>query len=136
MSKHTDTTGKTPFSDDELDHFKDLLLEKRHEAKQELDELKESIENLADSEQDERSAATHHQGDIASDTEEEETLYRLIERKKKYIKQIDEALGRIEGGTYGICQATGKKIPKERLEAVPHTRYSIEAKNKGLVEDS
>jgi RNA polymerase-binding transcription factor DksA len=59
----------------------------------------------------------------------------LLERTKKYIEQINEALARIENGTYGICLATGKPISKGRLEAVPHTRYSVAAKKKGLAAD-
>ncbi|WP_350356645.1 TraR/DksA family transcriptional regulator [Fodinibius salicampi] len=47
------------------------------------------------------------------------------------INRLNEALQRIEDGTYGICKATGKPISKGRLEAVPHTRYSIEAKKQG-----
>jgi RNA polymerase-binding transcription factor DksA len=62
--------------------------------------------------------------------------YQLIERLREYILHINEALERIEKKTYGICLATGKPIARGRLEAVPHTRYSIEAKNKGLAEDT
>lgn len=135
MSDKNQADLETPYSDKELEHFKNLLLEKRHKAKEELDDLQDSADNIADVESEDQSAVTHHQGDAGSDVEEEETLYTLIERKKKHIKDIDAALGRIENGTYGVCLATGKKISKDRLEAVPHTRYSIEAKNRGLAED-
>jgi len=66
---------------------------------------------------------------------EDPAMYLQIERTREYIQHINEALERIEDKTYGICQATGKPISKGRLEAVPHTRYSIEAKNQGLVKD-
>ena len=58
-----------------------------------------------------------------------------IERLLEFINHLDEALTRIENRTYGICQATGKPIARERLEAVPHTRYSIEAKKQGLAKE-
>lgn len=127
-------TNTTPYSEEELEYFKNLLLEKRKETTDEIEVLKESLNNMVEADDDETSSIAHHQGDISSDYEEEETKYTLIERSKKYIEQIDAALERITNRTYGICQATGKKIEKERLKAVPHTRYSIEAKNRGSAE--
>lgn len=117
----------TPFSDEELEHFENIIRKKRAEAKKEHDQLKEQLE-----EQREKGAQasvyTHHMGDAGTDVEEEETIYTLMERERKFIKKLDEALERIENKTYGICKVTGKPIPKERLEAVPHTQLSIEAK--------
>ena len=49
-------------------------------------------------------------------------------RQAKYIKNLENALIRIENKTYGICRVTGKLIPKERLRAVPHATLSVEAK--------
>jgi len=126
---------QSPFSKKTLHHFRELLLQKRREAEEEVDALEDSLKNLTDAEDADYSSAAHHMGDFGSDVEEEDLKYQLLERTKKYIGQIDDALGRIENGTYGICQATGKPIAKERLEAVPHTRYSIEAKKSGLVDD-
>ncbi|MDX1636363.1 MAG: TraR/DksA C4-type zinc finger protein [Balneolaceae bacterium] len=120
---------------EELNHFRELLLEKRSEAKEILDQIDDNITNLDDADDADYSSITHHLGDVGSDVEEEELNYQLKERTRKFIEEINDALERIEKGTYGICKATGKPIAKGRLEAVPHTRYSIEAKNKGLVED-
>ena len=53
----------------------------------------------------------------------------LAVRQVKYIKNLENALIRIENKTYGICRVTGKLIPKERLRAVPHATLSVEAKN-------
>ncbi|MEM9665117.1 MAG: TraR/DksA C4-type zinc finger protein, partial [Bacteroidota bacterium] len=61
---------------------------------------------------------------------EREKLYLMIARQQKYIGYLDRALERVKNGTYGICKVTGKPIAKERLEAVPHTEISIEAKLK------
>lgn len=126
---------RSPFDTETLHHFKDLLLEKRREAEGEIEALENNLSNLQDVDDADYSSAAHHMGDVGSDVEEEELNYQLLERTKKYIGQIDDALGRIENGTYGICQATGEPISKGRLEAVPHTRYSIEAKREGIVED-
>lgn len=118
-----------------LAHFKQLLLDKRHEAEEELERIQQNITNLRQADDADYSSVAHHMGDVGSDIEEENINYHLLQRTKKYIEQIDSALDRIENKTYGICLATGKPIQKERLEAVPHTRYSIEAKKKGLAED-
>lgn len=126
---------KTPFSRETLDHFKQLLFDKRHEAEEELENIQQNITNLNQADDADYSSVAHHMGDVGSDVEEENMNYYLMERTKKYIEQIDEALQRIENQTYGVCLATGKPISKGRLEAVPHTRYSMEAKKEGLAED-
>lgn len=114
-----------------LDHFKKLLLAKRKEAEEQLELTTESILSL-DSDNDPDYRPASNIPEAGSDTQSDSLNYQLAERTRKYIKEIDNALKRIEDGTYGICQATGKPISKARLEAVPHTRYSIHAKNKNL----
>lgn len=126
---------ETTLNEHELSHFKELLLQKRAMAKSELDLLEKNVENLTESDDADYSSLTHHLGDVGSDVEEENLNYQLIERTRKYIKEIDGALDRIQNKTYGICQATGKPISIGRLEAVPHTRFSIDAKKKGLIKD-
>lgn len=126
---------KTPLTDIELDYFRKLLEKKRKDARAEPDALQENLENIMESDDEEYSALTHHEADVGSDVEEEETNFKLIERTRKYIEQINDALERIENKTFGVCMATGKQISNGRLEAVPHTRYSIEAKKNGLVRD-
>ncbi|MDX1585270.1 MAG: molecular chaperone DnaK [Balneolaceae bacterium] len=125
---------KTPFDNQELAYFKSLLLEKRNEAEKELEAIDRNIENLIEADDADYSSVDHHMGDVGSDVEEQDLNYQLKERTQKFIEEIDDALERIENGTYGICKATGKIISKGRLESVPHTRYSKEAKEKGLAE--
>lgn len=131
-----DKENLTPYSDKELKFFKKLLLEKRTEAQEELDSIRNTQKNLNEADDADYSSVTHHMGDVASDEQETEMNYLQIERTREYIQRINEALERIENKTYGICKATGKPISKGRLEAVPHTRYSIEAKQQGLVKDT
>src|SRR6056297_2283814 len=114
-----------------LDHFNKLLLAKRKEAEEQLELTTESILSL-DSDNDPDYRPASNIPEAGSDTQSDSLNYQLSERTRKYIKEIDNALKRIEDGTYGICQASGKPISKARLEAVPHTRYSIHAKNQNL----
>ncbi len=67
-----------------------------------------------------------HMADIGSDNFEQEFALGLMDSERKMVHEIDDALQRIEDGTYGICEATGKPIPKARLEAQPWARYCVE----------
>lgn len=122
--------NNSPYDEDELNNFKELLKKEQKETEEEIQNLKSSIEDLTGNQDDEYSAATHHQGNVASEEEEKETLFKLIERNKKTVKEIKAALDRIEKGNYGICEETGQKIQKGRLEAIPYARYCVDARKK------
>jgi len=122
-----DGERKTPFSDEELEHFKELLLQRRREAKDEIEQMREQIEEAKEQAGD-NTAYGVHMADAGTDAMEREKLHLMIARQQKYIGYLDRALERIENETYGVCRVTGKPISKERLEAVPHTEISIEAK--------
>jgi len=128
-SNPSDDERRTPFSDEELEHFKELLLQRRREAKEEIEQMREQI-NEAKEQADDNSAYGVHMADAGTDAMEREKLHLMISRQQKYIGYLDRALERIENKTYGICRVTGEPIAKERLEAVPHTEISIEAKRK------
>jgi RNA polymerase-binding protein DksA len=66
--------------------------------------------------------------DQASDAQEREKAYHLASSEGRLLYHIDEALARIRGGTYGVCQSCSKRISKSRLEVVPHARLCIECK--------
>jgi len=68
--------------------------------------------------------------DAGTDAQEREKTYMLFNRTRKFVKYLDDALNRIDNKTYGVCKVTGNKIAKGRLEAVPHTQLSIDAKLK------
>ena len=118
---------KTRYSEEELQEFEALILEKLDKAKKELNYIKESLSRSNDSGTDNTSGASKFLED-GSDTMEKESLSQLAARQQKFINSLDSALIRIKNGTYGICIDTGKLISKERLRAVPHTMHSIEAK--------
>jgi RNA polymerase-binding protein DksA len=123
---------KTVLNENELAYFEALIIRKREEAQNELEYLLNSLEEQRSSEGDDASSIDHHMSDVGSIEESVDLTNRLIERNRKFIKELNRALERIENGTYGICRATGKPIERGRLEFAPHTRYSIAAKNSGL----
>ena len=118
---------KTYLTDEELEHFKQLLLKRREEVLRDLDILRSSIsdENVEDSI---NSNYAMHMADHGTDTMDREQRFMFIARDEKYIGYIDQALDRIRNKVYGICIKSGKPIPKKRLEAVPHTSVRIEFK--------
>jgi DnaK suppressor protein len=64
-----------------------------------------------------------HPADLGTDNYEEELALELMENEEQILEEIDDALERIEQGTFGRCEECGQEIAKERLDAVPYTRY-------------
>ncbi len=121
---------KTPFTDKELEYFRQLILQKRQDALDEIERWKSYMSNDNREELDSDSGYSFHLADSASVGTDREHAYLMMDRQKKLIGYLDRALERIENKTYGICRVTGKPINRERLEAIPHTEISIEAKLK------
>ncbi|MGM0588972.1 MAG: TraR/DksA family transcriptional regulator [Bacteroidota bacterium] len=119
----------SPYSDEELEYFRGIIISKREEAAEDLQRLKNILQEHMDNNTDE-SAYSFHMADAGTDMQEREKTYMLYNRTRKFIRYLDDALKRIDNKTYGICKVTGQKIAKGRLEAVPHTQLSIEAKLK------
>ena len=108
-------------------HFKELLLEKRREILKNVSEFED--EALRKSRLDatgDLSSMPIHMADLGTDNYEQEVALGLMDRERKLLREIDNALGRLEKKTYGICEATGKPISKARLEAQPWARYCVE----------
>jgi len=127
--KTEDQERVSPYSDEELEYFRDIILKKREEAEKELESLQNSLRDSMENANDE-SAYSFHMADAGTDAQEREKTYMLFNRTKKFVRYLNDALKRIDNKTYGVCKVTGKKISKGRLEAVPHTQLSIEAKLK------
>ena len=117
---------KLRYSDEELEEFKALILEKLEVANAEYQDLRKQLRNGDNSDRDTAPVFKHMED--GADTLNREELGLRASRLEKFIKGLQGALVRIENKTYGICRATGKLIPKERLRAVPHATLSIEAK--------
>jgi RNA polymerase-binding protein DksA len=119
----------SPYNDEELEYFRQIILKKRDAAEEELETLQRSLRESMENSSDE-SAYSFHMADAGTDAQEREKTYMLFNRTRKFVKYLDDAVKRIDNKTYGVCKVTGQKISKGRLEAVPHTQLSIEAKLK------
>jgi DnaK suppressor protein len=116
------------YSDKDLAKFKSLIEEKIEKAKSYLNLLKSSYMNDGNNGTDDTSP-TFKAFEEGSQTMSKEANTQLAIRQEKFIRDLNNALLRIENKTYGICRVTGKLINKERLKLVPHATLSIEAKN-------
>lgn len=125
----SEQNNKERYSDEELAEFKKLILEKIEKAKNQLNLYEDAYKN-GSSNDTEDTAPTFKSFDEGSNTLSKEANSQLAIRQGKFIRDLQNALIRIENKTYGICRETGKLIRKERLILVPHATLSIEAKNK------
>ena len=118
---------KTRYSDEELEEFRAIILDKLDIAKRDYDLLRAGLTNSDGNDVSDTSPTFKVLEEGAATLSKEESG-RLAQRQMKFIQSLQAALIRIENKTYGICRETGKLISKERLRAVPHATLSIEAK--------
>ena len=116
------------YSDADLAEFKALIQAKLEKAKNDLELIKSAYMNDLNNGTDDTSP-TFKAFEGGSETMSKEANSQLAIRQEKFIRDLKNALIRIENKTYGICKVTGKLISKERLKIVPHATMSIEAKN-------
>jgi len=121
-----DTTVR--YSDKDLAEFKALISEKIEKAQHDLELIKSAYMNDHNNGTDD-TAPTFKAFEEGSETMSKEANSQLAIRQEKFIRDLKNALIRIENKTYGVCRVTGKLIKKERLKLVPHATLSIEAKN-------
>ena len=119
-------TRKSRLSIASIEHFKQLLLEKRREILKNVNEIEDEALNKSrlDATGD-LSSMPIHMADLGTDNFEQEFALGLMDSERKLLHEIDDALQRIDEGTYGICEGTGKSIRKARLEAQPWARYCV-----------
>ena len=118
---------KVRYSDEELEEYKELILEKIELSKRDYDQMMDVLTNRSGNGVDD-TLPTYKVLEEGSMTQTKEELTQSAARMQKFIQGLQAALVRIENKTYGVCRQTGKLIPKERLRAVPHATLSIEAK--------
>ncbi len=116
------------YSDADLAEFKELILKKINKAQADLDLIKSAYMNDLNNGTDDTSP-TFKAFEEGSETMSKEANSQLAIRQEKFIRDLKNALFRVENKTYGVCKVTGKLISKERLMIVPHATMSIEAKN-------
>jgi DnaK suppressor protein len=129
------------YSKKELDHFKSIILEKRDEIIEQLQNLKEQMLDPTTGEYiNENSPYSLHMAEQGTDAMEREKIFLYAQRENKFLGYLEDALKRIDMGTYGICIEcidepqhlceTCPLIPKARLEAVPHSQLCLQIKQK------
>lgn len=118
----------TRYSDADLAEFKEIILKKIHKAQADLDLIKSAYMNDLNNGTDDTSP-TFKAFEEGSESMSKEANSQLAIRQEKFIRDLKNALFRVENKTYGMCKVTGKLIAKERLKIVPHATMSIEAKN-------
>jgi DnaK suppressor protein len=116
------------YSDADLAEFKELIIKKINKAQADLDLIKSAYMNDLNNGTDDTSP-TFKAFEEGSETMSKEANSQLAIRQEKFIRDLKNALFRVENKTYGVCKVTGKLISKERLLIVPHATMSIEAKN-------
>ncbi|HUH35580.1 MAG TPA: TraR/DksA C4-type zinc finger protein [Moheibacter sp.] len=122
------TENKTKYTDAELEEFRQIILDKLQKAERDYESIRETFMNGLDNGTNDTSP-TFKAFEEGSETMSKEQNAQLAARQEKFIRDLKNALIRIENKTYGICRVTGKLIDKERLKLVPHATLSIEAKN-------
>lgn len=119
---------KTRYSDAELAEFKAIIEEKLAKAKEEYNTLREVIVHNGTNDIEDTSPSFKTVEDDGANQLSKEEASQMAQRQYKFIQNLEAALARIENKTYGVCRATGKLIPKERLKRVPHATLTVEAK--------
>tara|TARA_Y100000389_G_scaffold65702_1_gene61817 strand:- start:1247 stop:1630 length:384 start_codon:yes stop_codon:yes gene_type:complete len=120
--------SKNKYTDKELVSFKKIINEKIEKAQNDLDLIKSAYMNDSTNGTEDTSP-TFKSVEEGSETMSKEANTQLALRQEKFIRDLKNALVRIENKTYGVCRVTGKLIDKKRLNIVPHATLSIEAKN-------
>lgn len=115
--------NKAGFNQKDLDYFRELLLAKRRELLGDMNSMEREAlrENSTD-----LSNLPVHMADQGTDAYEQEFTLHLVEKDRSLLRELNDALAKIQNGTYGICEGTGLPISKPRLEAQPWARHSIE----------
>lgn len=122
--------AKVRFAAKDLEVFKKLIIEQREEAKEEFDIISQQLLDTSGEYDGENQSFALHTAEQGSDAMEREKQYLQAQRTSDFIKKLDEALERIDRGTYGICVICGNLIEKQRLAAVPITQKHVICKNK------
>lgn len=121
------TENKERYTDAELQEFKEIIQKKIATAQEDLALIRSAYMNDSNNGTDDTSP-TFKAFEEGSETMSKESNVQLAIRQEKFIRDLQNALLRIENKTYGVCRVTGKLIQKERLKLVPHATLSIEAK--------
>ncbi|MEW5995073.1 MAG: TraR/DksA C4-type zinc finger protein [Candidatus Zixiibacteriota bacterium] len=114
----------------EIEKYQRLLLAKKKELLEGMaSTMKERVSTTIRDSTGDISSYSFHMADQGTDAMERELAFMFASKSGRLVYHIDQALQRIEDGTYGKCQKCGKQIQPERLKAVPHARLCIACKS-------
>lgn len=139
IAKPKKTKKVKPYGKKDLEVFKKVIMEKRAEIMVQLQDLRDQMMDPSTGQYvNESSPYSLHMAEQGTDAQEREKLYLWAQRENKFLGYLEEALQRIENGSYGICIEcidepknlcpTCPLVPKERLMAVPHTQLCLQVK--------
>lgn len=115
----------------QLTEYEKIILKLRDKAFNDMGIIKETSlndsRNLDSTARDSNYA--YHMADVGTDSQEREKSFLWYTRENKFIRHLDDALGRIKDGTFGLCRVCGELIPHARLKEVPHTTQCVNCKN-------
>ena len=116
---------------EDLEFFRKLIIDKRSNTSEELEEYERiSRTEMAQTASEDRSVYSMHMADRGTDSMEREKQLLFAQRNDDYIEYLNEALQRIEEGSFGVCRVCGCEIGRARLEAVPTATQCIQCKSK------
>ena len=120
-----DAKKPKPMPKKQLAHFEKRLLEERKRVIKELGHHGDTFGPNGEADGD-TSAYSFHMADQGTDAYEQEFTLSLVENNRTLLKDINDAMAKIQNGSFGLCEGTGKPITRPRLEAIPWVRYSLE----------
>jgi DnaK suppressor protein len=122
--------SKKGYGKRDLEHFKTIIMEKRKEILEELESLKSTMMDVTTGQYEIENSTYSSHMEQGTDAMEREKTFLFASREGKFLNYLEDALKRIENGTYGFCTECGTLMDKERLEAVPHAHQCIDCKTK------
>jgi DnaK suppressor protein len=129
-SKAPAPSQKKGYGPKDLEHFKQIILEKKKEILEELESFRDSMMDATTGEYAVENSTYSLHMEQGTDAMEREKTFLFASREGKFLNYLEDALKRIEKGEYGRCLDCGKLIEKERLEAVPHAQLCVKCKLK------
>lgn len=120
---------KVAYTKEELEHFRQIIMQKRKEILEDLETLRDTIMDRTTGEYNIENPSYSLHMEQGTDAMEREKTFLFASREGKFLNYLDDALRRIETGNYGKCIVCGKLIEKGRLEAVPHAQMCVTCKN-------
>ena len=121
---------KGGLSKSELKEFKTLLLARKAVLQGDVKTLEDEACKKGTDAAGDLSTLPQHLADLGTDSHEQDISLGLMENETDELHEIQEAFERIKDGSFGLCESCRKKIPKERLKAIPYARLCVSCKKK------